>query len=456
MIEKLKRTLLDENLIEKGDTVLVGLSGGPDSLCLFNCLYNLKEELNLMLMAVHINHRLRPGISDEEQRRVEKWCYELDIPCYSTSVDCLLMAKENSMTSEEAGREARYEAFLRASRTVKKVPGRSVKIALAHNLEDQAETILMRILRGTGTDGLAGMDYRRDWKEDTVIIRPLLGVSRVDIEKYLKEKALSANLDKSNQEPIYQRNKLRLELIPYLKEHYNPSIVDALRRLGESAKADRNLIQTLAKEGMKEAFREKGRYSLRGLLDMDASVRKRAYVMILSEIGLEQDFTFAHIEAINNLLEQSKTGTSLDLPQGYRVMIQYEDLVFYNDDSGFMKNTLSIELLCSKLKLPENTIVRTRRPGDFIAIDMVGRKKIQDFFIDEKIPRSSRDELPLVAKGNEIIAILGEDILLDETVTEIITEEENVGRGFGLIRTRVAKGYRLKLEGGYWIIEQTS
>ena len=115
-----------------------------------------------------------------------------------------------------------------------------------------------------------------------------------------------------------------------------------------------------------------------------------------------------------------------------------------------------MDILCSKLKLPEGAVVRTRQAGDFISLDMVGRKKIQDFFVDEKVPRSSRDELPLVAKGGQVIAILGEDILLSEAVNEIITEEENVGPGFGLIRTRVAKGYKLKFEGGYWIIEQTS
>ena len=133
-----------------------------------------------------------------------------------------------------------------------------------------------------------------------------------------------------------------------------------------------------------------------------------------------------------------------------------EEVLFYNEDLGMANKAFPLDLLCSQLKLPEGTVVRTRMPGDLISLDMVGRKKIQDFFVDEKIPRNSRDELPLVAKGNEIIAILGEDILLNEAVTEIITEEENVGPGFGLIRTRVAKGYRLKFEGGYWIIEQTS
>ncbi|MDX9888384.1 MAG: tRNA lysidine(34) synthetase TilS [Anaerovoracaceae bacterium] len=456
MIEKIKRALLEENLIEKGDTVLVGLSGGPDSLCLFDCLCNIREELGLMLMAVHVNHRLRPDVCDQEQERVEKWCYDLDIPCYSMKVNCLDMAKERSMTSEEAGREARYEAFLRASRTIKRVPGKSVKIALAHNLEDQGETILMRILRGTGTDGLGGMDYRRQWLEDTLIVRPLLGTSRIDIEKYLEEKGLVANQDRTNQEPIYQRNKLRLELIPYIEEHYNPNITDCLNRLGENARGDRNYFQTLAKDAIEKASIEKGRYSIQKMLDMEAPVRKRAYVMILAEIGLEQDFTFAHIEAINHLLVQRKTGSSIDLPRGYRVKVQYEDVIFYNENKGNANKALPMDILCSKLKLPEGAVVRTRQAGDFISLDMVGRKKIQDFFVDEKVPRSSRDELPLVAKGGQVIAILGEDILLSEAVNEIITEEENVGPGFGLIRTRVAKGYKLKFEGGYWIIEQTS
>jgi tRNA(Ile)-lysidine synthase len=459
MIEKIKRTLLEENLIEKGDTVLVGLSGGPDSLCLFDCLCSIREELDLVLMAVHVNHRLRPDVCDEEQERVEKWCYNLDIPCYSMKVNCLEMAKEKSMTSEEAGREARYEAFLRASRTIKPIPEKSVKIALAHNLEDQGETILMRILRGTGTDGLAGMDYRRQWLEDTVIVRPLLGTSRREIEKYLEEKNLVANQDATNKEPIYQRNKLRLELIPYIEEHYNPNITDGLNRLGENARGDRNYFQTLAKDAIEKASIasiEKGRYSLEKLLDMEAPVRKRAYVMILAEIGLDQDFTSAHIEAINHLLVQGKTGTSINLPRAYKVEVQYEDVFFYKEDTEASSKALPMDLLCSKLKLPEGAMVRTRQAGDFISLDMVGRKKIQDFFIDEKIPRSSRDELPLVAKGGQVIAILGEDILLSEAVSEIITEEENVGPGFGLIRTRVAKGYKLKFEGGYWIIEQTS
>lgn len=189
---------------------------------------------------------------------------------------------------------------------------------------------------------------------------------------------------------------------------------------------------------------------------MDVPIRKRAYVIIMAEIGLEQDFTYAHIEAINNLLEQGKTGTSLYLPRGYRVTVEYEDVVFYNENQDLSNKALPIDLLCSKLKLPEGALVRTRKAGDTISLEMVGRKKIQDFFVDAKIPRNNRDDLPLVARGNEIIAILGEDILLNDVITEIITEEENVGPGFGLIKTRVANGYRLKFEGGYWIIEQTS
>ncbi|MEL7658659.1 MAG: tRNA lysidine(34) synthetase TilS, partial [Bacillota bacterium] len=225
--EKVKTTIVNNSLIEKGEHIVIGLSGGPDSVCLFHILYRLKDDFDISLHAVHINHGLRPGAADEDQKYTEALCADYQVPCHSFSFDVNGIAKEAGISSEDAGRQVRYRSFFEVALEIERKTGRSVKIAVAQNRNDQAETILMRILRGTGTDGLCGIEYLRKEKGKGTIIRPLLDISREEIEEYCRENHLNPQIDLTNLKPIYTRNKIRLELLPYLRDNFNTNITAA-------------------------------------------------------------------------------------------------------------------------------------------------------------------------------------------------------------------------------------
>jgi len=237
--ERVRNTIINNHLIEKGEHIVIGLSGGPDSVCLFHILCQLREELGIRLYAVHINHGLRPGAADEDQKYTEDLCARYQVPCRTFSFDVTRIARESGMSSEDAGRKVRYQSFFEVADQIENETGGSIKIAVAQNMNDQAETVLMRILRGTGTEGLVGIEYLRTEK-NRGIIRPLLDVTRAEIELYCKENGLDPRIDLTNLEPIYTRNKIRLELLPYLSENYNGNIVAALNRLSRIAKEDKD------------------------------------------------------------------------------------------------------------------------------------------------------------------------------------------------------------------------
>ena len=198
MIKKVKYFIIDNNMIKAEEKILVALSGGPDSVCLLHILYSLKEKLNIKLGAIHINHMLRGEEALKDERYVNDICEKLRIDCYIERIDINKVASENSISLEMAGREERYKAFQK----IKEKYGYD-KIAVAHNANDQAETILMRMMRGTGLEGLVGIKAVREGG----IIRPILCLNRSEIESYCAENHLMPRIDKSNMERIYSRNK---------------------------------------------------------------------------------------------------------------------------------------------------------------------------------------------------------------------------------------------------------
>ncbi len=426
-------------------------------MCLFHVLHKLKSEYAIKLHIVHVNHQLRPVICDEEQAFVEELCKKWETPCYSFKIDCNAMAAETGMSGEEAGRAARYKAFSEVAERVDPKNGKLVKIAVAHNLEDQAETVLLRIIRGTGTDGLAGMGYIRQGEGNTAVIRPLLDISRHEIEDYLINNDLDAKRDHTNLEPIYKRNKVRLELIPLVKEKYNENIIEVLARLASNAWMDREYLRGRAAEGLSSALKGQNTYDCRTLKEMAPSLRRRAVVMALADMGLEQDITAVHLSSIDKLIDEEKTGTSIDLPHGYTARIEYGNIILNHrigkaggsTEKQTVENARSIIEEIGRLLVLDNDMqIRTRQDGDRIELAGVGRKKLQDFFVDAKVPREKRDKIPLVARGNEVIAILGDDFL---------KALNSKAEPSGLDRGRTARGYKIKFEeGGKSAIEQTS
>ena len=216
--ETVLNTIREHHLIEKNQHIVIGLSGGPDSVCLFHVLYRLSKEWNLSLHPVHINHKFRPGAAEADQAYVQQLCLDAGCPCKTFFFDCNQIAQEEKITSEEAGRKVRYQAFAETASEVADtgVRLRDIKIAVAQNADDQAETILFRILRGAGTDGLSGISYKRHDEYGNEIIRPLLDAHKVDILDYCSEYGLHPRSDHTNLEPIYTINKIRLNLINYL------------------------------------------------------------------------------------------------------------------------------------------------------------------------------------------------------------------------------------------------
>ena len=238
MKEKVLKTIKKYNLINERDKVVIGVSGGPDSICLLHILNSLKEELKIELYVAHVNHMLREA-ADSETEYVKEICKKLNIECFIKKVDISKLAKELKQGSEEAGRNARYEFF---NEVLEKT--NSNKIATAHNSNDRAETVILNILRGSGLSGLKGIEVKRDEK----YIRPLIEIEREEIEKYCEENKLNPKIDETNKESIYSRNKVRNELLEYIKKEFNPNIIKTINRLSQVATEENEYMQKITKQ----------------------------------------------------------------------------------------------------------------------------------------------------------------------------------------------------------------
>ncbi len=463
VIEQIKK----DELIKDGMHIVIGFSGGPDSMCLFDILCRLAEPMGLRLHPVHVNHRFRPGAAEEDQAFAEQFCRQRGWPCTSFVYDCAAIAEKEGLTSEEAGRKARYEAFGRvaAGLLAEGVAAERIAIAVAQNANDQAETILFRILRGTGTDGLAGIAQKRyetiriDTSHEVriAVIRPLLETPRDEIEQYLAQRQLSARIDHTNAEAVYTRNKIRLQLLPYLAEHYNENILAAVNRLGNIAKTDKDYLWQQAEQAFRDALvsdeAAQGKEAcaaaaeterpadvqptklgkavylgLDRLETMHPAIRTRVYQKALRSIGMEENFSSAQLAAIEKIRLSESPSAETELADGYRAARVYEKIKFDHrakDDASeqpkyrlWRTDTAAYRQLLQTGKLglhgafragdlPEDVMpeIRTRRDGDFLTIPG-GRKKLQDFFVDEKVPKNSRDAIPLLAFGNSVWWIL--------------------------------------------------
>ena len=450
MIKKLvKDTILKNNLLEKGDHVIVGLSGGPDSVCLFSVLIELKDEFELSISAVHVNHMLRPGDAEKDQEYVESICKNMGILCTTSVKDCAKIAKEQGTTEEEAGRNIRYEAFYDAAKELIDggIPAGKIKIAVAQNKNDQAETLLMRIMRGTGINGLSGIEYKRNGEYGTSVIRPLLDVERADIERYCIEKKMNPRIDHTNQQPMYTRNKIRLELIPYMAEHFNEHIIDALDRLAQSAREDNTYLweqaqvayQSLKKQvdGLELYINAEKMVVLdrAGLQKLNIPIRRRVVLAAFQEIGLTQDVSASHLNMIERMILSENASAKVDLPDNYQMSISYGNAIVSLNMDGDLTTQLrgSFELNWNvtildikeyvnvkqrhtaafdyeRLKevsenVAELIAVRSREQGDYFTPQGMksGKKKIQDYFVDRKIPKENREHYKLAAIGKEIL-----------------------------------------------------
>ena len=234
MKEKVLETIKKYNLIENGDKIVIGVSGGPDSIALLNVLLEIKKDniINFDIVVCHINHMIREEANDDEEY-VSNFCKRNNIEFFAKRVEIEKIAKQDKLGTEEAGRNARYQFFYKISEKTF-----SNKIVTAHTANDNAETVLMNIMRGSGTTGLKGIEVKRD-----SIIRPLIECNREEIEKYCEENKLNPRIDKTNFENIYTRNKVRNMLIPYIKENFNPNIIESVNRLSNLSKQENEYLE---------------------------------------------------------------------------------------------------------------------------------------------------------------------------------------------------------------------
>jgi tRNA(Ile)-lysidine synthase len=450
-IEQFQKKVIDNirshDLIEQGEKVVAGVSGGPDSVCLLHLLNQLSGVLRFELHAVHVNHMLRAAEAMADENYTVKLCGKMGVRLKIIRVDVAAIAKEKGISLEEAGRTARYEEFSRYAGSIG-----AAKIAVAHNRNDQAETVMMNILRGTGTAGLAGMDFKRN-----NIIRPLLNISREEIEKYCSVLGLSPRTDSSNLTHEYTRNKIRLGLLPYIEDYFKIDVIESLNRLSINASTDNSCLLRHSCEAYKNGVLEKESgmvgLSIEHLRELDPAIRVRVLKLALNDAAGSCDgIGSVHYDMLTNLVMKGKTGMGAELPGGIRAAVSYGILKIFlekglettgrrREKTEFsheleIPGTTVVPCLDAQVRatvenaenvdipgvteynplvrffdydrLKEGIYIRNRRNGDiFKPFRSAGTKKLKEFFIDNKIPREQRDMIPLICKGNEVVWVIG-------------------------------------------------
>lgn len=450
MLDKVRRYIENNNMLDDGDTVVVGVSGGADSMCLLSVLL----ELGVNVYVVHINHMLRGKDAEEDMVYVENFCNSKGIKCFSFSYDVEKYAKENKLSCEEAGRKIRYEAFYNVMKE-----NNCAKIAIAHNAGDNAETILHNLFRGTGIKGMTGISPKRG-----EIIRPLLCVEREEIERYLAERNITYRTDATNALDIYTRNRIRNTIVPYAKDNINSNVVGHINMAGQML-GEINEYITLEGDKMYEkcvVIKDNRAHIMTTEFNLLHTVIQKYIVRkaLLNVSDSLKDITYNHIEMV---LELFKNGVGKYVKLPYKIIARrtYDSVfiekklgndkeyageeVFVNIDnygefiigknggklvvSNFskdewnqMENKYEEKIYTKWLDcdiLERNLVIRTRKTGDYIIVDNKGsRKKIKDLFIDMKIPKEARDKVLLLANGEEILWIIGYRINYEYKVTE--------------------------------------
>jgi len=317
ILDKVKKTIKRYELIDKGDKIIVGVSGGPDSLTLIFLLNSLKKEFKISLHIAHLDHMLRKD-SYKDRKFVERLAHKLKIPLTVAKVDIKELAKAGSL--EEIARNARLGFLFKVARDIK-----ADKIALGHNLDDQAETVLMRIIRGAGLYGLSGILPKRNITGYQVI-RPLIEVKRREIEIFLKKKKIKPRIDASNLEDIYFRNRIRNRLLPLLEKEYNKNIKEILSNMAQSIGYDYDYLMRVAQRAIKGA---KTKLNLKKLTNLHPAIRRLVLRMDIARVkGNTRRLTFAHIKELEDLIFNRPVNSIVDLPKGVSVVKKKNQLFF--------------------------------------------------------------------------------------------------------------------------------
>lgn len=323
LIEKVEKIIKEEKLIESGDRIVVGVSGGPDSICLLHVLQQIqKRGLNFEINVAHINHMIRANaILDEEY--VENYCKKQSIPVFIKRISVLEIAEKEKIGTEEAGRNVRYHFFEEV-----KEKTNSNKIATAHNSNDNAETVIMNLIRGCGIDGLKGIE-----RKTGNLIRPLIDISREEIEDYCKQNNLNPRIDESNEQLIYQRNKVRNVMIPYIQKEFNANFVGTLNRLSQIAKEEADFIEQITKKQYEKIVKKEDK----GLIELDLKqfnlletvIKKRVLrYTIYRVLGNVRGIATIHMEDIVTMCEKEIGNKYLTPNKNIKITIKNKKIIF--------------------------------------------------------------------------------------------------------------------------------
>ena len=422
-METVLKTILNDKLINPGETIAVACSGGADSVALLHFLWSKQKKLNINLIAVNVDHSIRQN-SRQDSLFVENLCKTLGIVCYKYKVNVPLFAKNNKLSLEEAARICRYEIF---DNVIKNKL--ADKIAVAHHRDDQVETILLNIFRGTGLKGASGMSTSQGR-----YIRPLLNTTKQDILRYIEDNHLSFVVDETNLNSDYSRNFLRNQIIPQLKQRWK-NVDNNIISFANICKQDDEYISSLINFDDIEFTKTSASIPLYKLANSE-TIQNRIFRYCFSKLNLSKDIEKRHLNILRDLVENGKNGSKINLPNKLRASLEYDMLVlsipkqsqpveqkkfkvgkieFDNFEVSIKKET-SFDLSktnCHYIdadKLPKGTIWRARENGDVFAKFGSGEKKLKDYMIDKKIPNSKRNQIPVLAKGNEVFCVLGYEI----------------------------------------------
>lgn len=422
ILEVVKKTIAEYDLLDYGDSVLVGLSGGADSVCLTHILYSLKNELNLTLYTAHINHGIRGEEALRDERYVREFSQALGIECFTVTVDVPSIAKARNLSEETVGRQVRYEFFEKICRE-----HNINKLATAHNRNDNAETLLMNFMRGSGINGLCGIPYKRD-----NIIRPILSLAREDIEKYCKDNSLEYVTDSTNLTEEYTRNKIRHTLIPYIQREFNANFTKTVTDNASLIKEDSKYIDGKALD-FYNCYVKNNTVQISDLKKLDAPLKRRVIRYMLSKAyGGFNDISSTYVADILSIAEKS-SGCEITLPKNIIAKNEYGKIVLTEKKTAPSGFFAELSVPCDGVTIPQidkrieisyadkrendgaiylscedvdKIIIRSKQNGDtFQPIGLNGTKKVKEYFIDRKIPRDKRMNVPIIEINGKIAAV---------------------------------------------------
>lgn len=446
LLEKVKSDINKNSLLDSGAKIVIGVSGGADSVCLLKVLLELKNDFDLELFVIHVNHRLRGQEADQEQAYVMELCKDLGIQSKSYGVNIRAVSKKQGISEEEAGRNVRYKIFSKALKNMS-----FDYIAVAHNRDDQAETVMLNLLRGTGLDGLCGISIKQGR-----IIRPLLNISRKEIEEYLTDNKISYCTDSSNISEEYTRNRIRNNLFPKIKELFDVDLSNNLYKLSALVRVERDYLENEAKkhysnvalsESILGSDKDEVVISASSLIILPIAIVKRIIRLAWERINSSRkNLEAVHVDQIISLCQNNRTGKKVELPNDIEVKISYDRLIFskggkkkykpfshtvvkegltrVNEIGGALESKILTKDEFLKIERNENEnsltqffdfeafegeiYIRSRLQGDRIRpYKAKGEKKLKEYFIDQKIPKENRDLIPLIAQGNKIAWVVG-------------------------------------------------